>query len=734
MKKIFLRYYLFVGLLCCGTFPAAAQLKNPVVFNTGEQAEITQLVQEYLQKGFTTELARQRAETIVRNKNTVSTRGRLLTAPPTNSLWINRDPANPLNPHPVYDTATPEDLIKKVLLADSLAQSRITNVSFTGTAGGANRSLAYFENGQYALDIPEGLILGTYDVLNAEAPNVGTGQLTGGTSLAGDPHLTTIATSSIHGGSILQFDFQPYSETVTFDFIFASEEYPDFSNGTVNDAFGFFIWETSTPGSFTNIALFPDGSPVTINNSNWGNTGSNTPAGLPAPLSDAVNPQWHVPNYWDQYASSDSIMEYDGRTIKLKASALNLDTTKTYTLKLAICNVGDNAYGSAVFLANLDLGTPAGKIETDFNKDGGTGWNTAWDDAAIARSDFYCACTQKITFDVIKSLTLKRFMHFDFTPASMRNYMIVDEKAFPDSVFIPKGSDTPVSMNFTVGQMPADMEGIECMIITYYADTAGQNRGSGDTTRLTFYNHPAYDINYKTPTVGYSGILELNLSGGTPWLMRSLDKGVSWKLASTPVSKSEIYNISLEDSAYIWLKEPNSCWDAVIPVGSSAGGTTILRQVTVPAVGNVVLSHSPGEYYISSMSSFSFTIEPTGTNTGSTPVVTTNRTSIPDSKGVVIEDIGDGQFRVTILYIQQNILINIDFTTANEQVYAGGYAWGNNGQLFIMADNDGEAAIYNATGMLMKIIRISAGQTIQTSLPEGFYIISINNKSYKIRL
>ena len=83
---------------------------------------------------------------------------------------------------------------------------------------------------------------------------------------------------------------------------------------------------------------------------------------MPAPLGDAVNPQWHVPNYWDNYAGSDSIMEYDGRTIKLQAIAENLDPSKTYTLKLAICNISDNAYGSAVFLSNLDLGKAEGDI------------------------------------------------------------------------------------------------------------------------------------------------------------------------------------------------------------------------------------------------------------------------------------------------------------------------------------------------------------------------------------
>ena len=337
--------------------------QEKAVLTVGNQSKIDSIKQSYIKNGMPAEMAERRALAVFESQNKVSTRsiGRN-TLPPANSIWVNRDPDNLANPHPVYNTASAEDLVKKVLLSDPKAEERISNVIYTGEPlTSPDRALAYFENGnedEEIFGISKGLILGTYKVMEAEGPNETSGGLGGGFSVTGDPHLTSIATSSVETGAILQFDFQPYITEATFDFIFASEEYPEYSNADVNDAFGFFVFEQNDPTNFVNIALFPDDSPVTINNSNWGRWyGSNTQAAFSepqtgSPPTGAVNPQWHRPNY-----DNSEIMEYDGRTVKLQAVAKNLDPSKIYTLKLAICNISDGILGSAVFLSNLDLGS-----------------------------------------------------------------------------------------------------------------------------------------------------------------------------------------------------------------------------------------------------------------------------------------------------------------------------------------------------------------------------------------
>ncbi len=333
-------------LALCLAFSAFAQQEQ--LQTSAQRSKVNAYKEQLVRDGMSYEAALKRALAVFEHEQDVSSRKRLtprptrkrFPVPPAASIWVNRDPANPANPHPVYNTATAEDLVKDVLLSDPAAHSRITNVSFTGTAlNTANRSLAYFSNGD-RMGIPSGLILSTYQAQEAEGPNIASGELGGGSvPLSTDLHLTSIASNSVVDGSILQFDFQPYTSKISFDFIFASEEYPEFSNTRYNDAFGFFVFEQGDPTNFVNIALFPDGSPVTINDSNWGNTSDNSPSGLSAPLGGAVHPEWHVPNYEDRYAGSDSLMEYDGRTIKLQAVAENLDPSKTYTLKLAICNI-----------------------------------------------------------------------------------------------------------------------------------------------------------------------------------------------------------------------------------------------------------------------------------------------------------------------------------------------------------------------------------------------------------
>ena len=359
----------FVSLMLASvtTFGVFSQEKQEKrVLTLEQQVKINAHIEQLVKGGVPYEAAERRALAVFESWNRVSTRSRLAT-PPIESIWINRDPDNLINPHPVYNNATAEYLVKNVLLSDPAAQSNIINVSFQGNNTDPYRSLAYFENGA-GLGIEKGLILGTGNVLYAEGHNSNSSEpnLNNVTpanpfapfapphGISGDPHLEPLEPSGfpVNDVVILEFDFRPYTDKVTFDFIFASEEFPEYSNTSYNDIFGFFVWDVNDPSDYKNIALFPNGDPVTIGNSNWGNTGDNSSTGLSAPVAGAVNPQWHRPNY-----TNSDIMEYDGHTVVLQAVADNLDTEKTYHLKLAIANVSDNAYGSAVFLSNLDLGS-----------------------------------------------------------------------------------------------------------------------------------------------------------------------------------------------------------------------------------------------------------------------------------------------------------------------------------------------------------------------------------------
>lgn len=164
-----------------------------------------------------------------------------------------------------------------------------------------------------------------------------------------DADLTTLATVNTFDACKLEFDFVPAGDTIKFDYVFGSEEYPEFACGSVNDAFGFFINGPGITGSFTNnaknIALIPGTSiPVTINSINSAPTGTS----YPISTCNSMGTGSPFAMYYINNSPSTTIM-YDGLTTILTAISAVTPCT-TYHLKIAIADGGDAAYDSGVFL------------------------------------------------------------------------------------------------------------------------------------------------------------------------------------------------------------------------------------------------------------------------------------------------------------------------------------------------------------------------------------------------
>lgn len=352
MKKKITRLCATVLLLSAGiAFPTVIQAQRVNTFTVEQQARIDALKQGYIKQGVPAHWAEKRATMIVEQESKAQLRTSVKPATPnTGSIKIDRG-STPGSYSSYHTAATQDDyadyLVKHVLLNNPAAVTAISNVHFYGVYGPTDqRSLAYFEYEGTDFPIDKGLILATGDVngvagQSPEGPNdIAGGALSanGGYMMTGDPDLTPLVSQPVRDGSHLVFDFKPFKPDVSFDFVFASEEYPQYSNSTFNDIFGFFVTELPSGTPF-NIAYFPDGhTPVTINNSNWGRISSsnNDATHLGTPLPDKVNPQWHVPIY-----QSSPLMEYGGRTIKLTAKATGLSTSKTYRLALKVANVDD---------------------------------------------------------------------------------------------------------------------------------------------------------------------------------------------------------------------------------------------------------------------------------------------------------------------------------------------------------------------------------------------------------
>jgi len=153
-----------------------------------------------------------------------------------------------------------------------------------------------------------------------------------------DPNLAGIATAGVNDAAIIEFDFYAKSDTVSFEYVFASEEYSDWVNSGFNDVFGFFVSGPGITGTM-NVALIPGtATPVAINNVNNGNS----PVGV-VPTGPCTNCAYYKDN------TNGTTVCFDGMTQVLKA-VIPVQICQTYHIKLAVGNVGDGAYDSGVFL------------------------------------------------------------------------------------------------------------------------------------------------------------------------------------------------------------------------------------------------------------------------------------------------------------------------------------------------------------------------------------------------
>lgn len=159
----------------------------------------------------------------------------------------------------------------------------------------------------------------------------------------GHPMLTALAGSTSYNACLLDFDFRPAGDTVRFNYVFGSEEYPGYTCSPYNDPFGFFITGPGYP-SATNIARVPGTNiPVCINSINCGATG-----GWPLSSCTAMGPGAPFCAYYINNAAG-TIITYSGITRKLTAIA-TVSPCDTFHLKLGVSDANDGVYDSGVFL------------------------------------------------------------------------------------------------------------------------------------------------------------------------------------------------------------------------------------------------------------------------------------------------------------------------------------------------------------------------------------------------
>ena len=233
-----------------------------------------------------------------------------------------------------------------VLTPSNLVQMLIgNNTPFSNaTYTGAPIASGSFAGGTGIIGFEGGVLLTSGSVQNVVGPNTADGK-TQSNGVAGDANLDAI-TPGTRDASVLEFDFVPSENTVTFQYVFASEEYNEYANSQYNDVFAFFL-------NGSNVALIPSTTtPVSINNVNGGK-----PYG-----TNAQNPQFYRNNDISDGGGSINT-EMDGLTTVFGVTGTVIPN-QTNHIKLAIADVSDQNLDSAVFIksSSFIVTPPAGQL------------------------------------------------------------------------------------------------------------------------------------------------------------------------------------------------------------------------------------------------------------------------------------------------------------------------------------------------------------------------------------
>ncbi len=261
-----------------------------------------------------------------------------------------------LSPLPPIRTSNNEytvpELVTEILINNPCAE--VTNVTWrTSSNSTGPLGIGYFEKNGSSFAYNDGIILSSGFISAAPGPKLAGNQSNG--SSAGDASLNALllaqgVTGTTNNASVLEFDFTAITDQMSFNFLFASDEYGQFQCG-YSDIFAFLLTDLTT-GITTNIAVIPNTTiPVavtTIRDQQY-----NTTCG-------SANIQ-----YFDRYfeggndaASLGAPINFFGQTVSMIAQSAVVPGN-TYHIKLAIADYSDGSFDSAVFIegGSFQLGT-----------------------------------------------------------------------------------------------------------------------------------------------------------------------------------------------------------------------------------------------------------------------------------------------------------------------------------------------------------------------------------------
>jgi PKD repeat protein len=458
-------------------------------------------------------------------------------------------------------TTDVNNLVNNTLIGSCVS---VSNITYTGIF----RAIGSFGNGAGAgsVGFGSGVLMTTGRCTNAPGPNNAADRGTDN-SRAGDATLTAAIGTATLDATVLEFDFFPLSDTLRFEYVFASEEYREYVNTAYNDAFGFFITGPGYPTP-TNIALIPSTAlPVTINNVNNGNVGAGT--------CPATGPCEYCAYYSDNCLTTTARVQYDAWTTPLTAFAL-VQKCQSYHIKLVVADVGDRRYDSGVFLkANSFSGGAALSVDITTNSNPTGVWEGCQDAG--------------FTFTKLNAGDLNTPVTVSFTLSGTATSG-VDYASLPTSVTIPAGQmSSTILINALLDGI---VEGNETLILTLTTAPCGCT--APPTATLTIQDNT-------TLTATSTGTQTICL-------------GQSATLTATPSGSQGPYSVSWNNGAGTGTSvtvSPTNTTTYTATISDVCNGQTTTRTETVTVIRSDYTIGTPSTQCLTG-NSFSFT------HTGST--------------------------------------------------------------------------------------------------------------------
>lgn len=247
------------------------------------------------------------------------------------------------------------------------------NCKFNWSSGAiSGTQVGLFTNPNPYFPFTSGIILATCDIHLAEGPSTSGGSSASENNCIGgiakDADLQALCSGTLKTTSCLEFTFyngRGDNNVASFNYIFGSEEYPEYVCSQFNDIFAFFLYgpdpynncqaqSTNTPPY--NIATIPGSDPilpVTINSLNNGSIGSSAGAN---PICTSLN----YSQFYRNNSQAHGAIEYDGYTartapgsntdIGMTAETPPLCACSEYKMRISIAHAGDKSFESGVFL------------------------------------------------------------------------------------------------------------------------------------------------------------------------------------------------------------------------------------------------------------------------------------------------------------------------------------------------------------------------------------------------